>query len=194
MIRFLKNKFLNKENRKYLVILITIIIGSISVYIDNIIDSKHNGLVINKISILEKTEKNNIGVYIDGEVNNRGYIKVKKGTTLEVAINKAGGITKSADIQNIDLKRILKNQEKIIIPRIKEQIEEEVAINETVIMVNINMASKEELMELEGIGEKTAENIIEYRENNKFNAIEEIMEVKGIGESKYNRIKENICI
>lgn len=56
--------------------------------------------------------------------------------------------------------------------------------------VNINTATKEELMKLPGIGEKTAEQIIRHREiYGKFRKIEDIMNVKGIGQKKFERIK-----
>ena len=58
--------------------------------------------------------------------------------------------------------------------------------------VNINSASKEELMTLKGIGETTAEAIIEYRKENKFTKIEDIKNVKGIGDKKFESIKEDI--
>ena len=58
--------------------------------------------------------------------------------------------------------------------------------------VNINNASKEELMTLKGIGEATAEAIIEYRKENKFTKIEDIKNVKGIGDKKFESIKEDI--
>lgn len=48
--------------------------------------------------------------------------------------------------------------------------------------ININTADVSELMELEGIGEKKAEDIIEYRlKNGKFRSAEELTEVDGIG-------------
>ena len=58
--------------------------------------------------------------------------------------------------------------------------------------VNINNASKEELMTLKGIGETTAEAIIEYRKKNKFTKIEDIKNVKGIGDKKFEAIKKDI--
>ena len=60
--------------------------------------------------------------------------------------------------------------------------------------VNINTASKEELMSINGIGESKALAIIEYRNSTKFTKIEDIMNVSGIGESLYNSIKENITV
>lgn len=71
------------------------------------------------------------------------------------------------------------------------------ALSETsseVSIVNINTASAKELMSLNGIGEKTAEAIIEYRKNTPFEKPEDIMNVKGIGEKKYENIKNSICV
>lgn len=58
--------------------------------------------------------------------------------------------------------------------------------------ININIASKEELMSLTGIGESKADKIIEYRQNNKFNSIEDIKNISGIGDSIFEKIKDSI--
>lgn len=61
--------------------------------------------------------------------------------------------------------------------------------------ININTASKNQLMLLDGIGETTAQKIIDYRtQNGNFTKIEDIMNVKGIGEKKFEQIKDRIKI
>jgi len=61
--------------------------------------------------------------------------------------------------------------------------------------INLNSASLNDLLNLPGIGEKTAEKIIEYRDRKKkFNKVEELLSVRGIGESKLNKIKKYLFI
>lgn len=61
--------------------------------------------------------------------------------------------------------------------------------------ININTAPAEELIMLDGIGEKLAERIIEYRtENGSFDVIEELALVKGISSKTVDRIRDKICV
>ena len=162
----------------------------------------------------EKLEAiNQIVIHISGQVLNPGVISLKEGARVIDAVNAAGGLTAEADINKVNLAFLLSDAQKIYIPSVKEK--EEVAVisegsgsnletssqeNKNVseiekLMVNINTASETELQKLPGIGNSIASRIVAYRkENGKFNTIEEIQNVSGIGSSKFNNIKNYICV
>lgn len=58
--------------------------------------------------------------------------------------------------------------------------------------VNLNTATKKELMTLDGIGDKKAEEIIKYREKTPFQKIEDLKNIKGIGDKLFDKIKDKI--
>ncbi len=61
--------------------------------------------------------------------------------------------------------------------------------------VNINTATKEELMTLDGIGEVLAEHILAYRNQyGGFDSLEELMQVSGIGEKRFAAIQPYITL
>ena len=88
------------------------------------------------------------------------------------------------DISSYSLNQVLYNKQIIVIPEQKEYQ-----------LISINSASISELCTLPGIGESTAEKIIEYRNNyGGFNSLEELKNISGIGEKKYEKIKELITL
>lgn len=61
--------------------------------------------------------------------------------------------------------------------------------------VNINEADAKELQTVKGIGEVSAQRIIDYREENgPFKSIEDIQEVKGFGEKTFEKIRDRITV
>lgn len=60
--------------------------------------------------------------------------------------------------------------------------------------INLNTATKEELMSLDGIGSSKADAIIEYRKTNQFNSIEDLKNVNGIGDKTYENLKDDISV
>ncbi len=155
----------------------------------------------------EDEEVEEIIVHITGEVNKPGIVVLKSNSRIADAINKAGGATKEADLNQINLAYILEDGQKIYIPNKNEKIDEDEYITEgnrnnignnnskEGEKVNINEAMQTELEELPGIGPSLASRIIEYREQNgDFKKIEELQNVKGIGDAKYDDIKDKVTV
>lgn len=62
-------------------------------------------------------------------------------------------------------------------------------------IIDINEAGEDDFTSLDGIGSKTAKNIIEYRKKvGRFINIDQLMDVKGIGKTKFDKFKNKICV
>ena len=153
--------------------------------------------------ISEDDEPILIMVHISGEVYSPGLVELVTGDRVIDAVNLAGGLTKSADLDRINLAKKVEDEEKIYVPKIGEsdmpQISNELNVTSSQNSsqsdkININTATITELDTLPGIGEVTANTIIEYRSSTPFRTIEEIMNVSGIGDKKYETIKELIRV
>ena len=215
---------LSKKQKIIIGVIITIIFLLFLIYVYKNLYQEDNDIILlnnetneikseNEINDIGKIENEEIViVHVIGEVNNPGVVKLKEGSRIIDAINKAGGKTEEADLSKINLAYIVEDGTQIYIPRINENLNqislisdgagEGVIINDTNkeeeeinVKVNINTASKEKLETLPGIGETTAQKIIDYREaNGKFKTIEDIKNVSGIGESKYESLKDKITV
>lgn len=150
-------------------------------------------------SNLKTNSNNTIVVEIKGEVMNPDVYTLNEGSIIKDLIEMAGGLTKEADISNINRAKEISNHELIIIRNINDvNIEEEVdysEINEDSDdgKISINDSDISKLKEIPGIGEVKANSIILYREkNNGFKSIEELKNVDGIGEKTFEKIKDSI--
>ncbi len=142
-------------------------------------------------------------VYITGEVEKPGVYDIKEGDRIEDIITYAGGTTKSANLEIINLSEIVADEQHIIIPNINESIENIDNLNSNngsskssdATKVNINKASLEELKSISGVGDTIATSIIQYREENgNFKHIEEIKNVAGVGEKSFEKMKSQITV
>ncbi|MGL5257872.1 MAG: helix-hairpin-helix domain-containing protein [Proteocatella sp.] len=171
------------------------------------LDSKNN----NNIYADNEINKESIFVDIIGEVKSPSVVEVGKEERLQVAIEKAGGLTENAERISVNLAQKLVDGAQYIIPskggklviNYSEDIKIEGDLSESSNpnaetesdKININTATKEELETLTGIGETLSQRIIEYREEHgSFSSVEEIKEVNGIGDKKFEDISKNIRI
>ena len=189
---------------------------------DDSIEEASDALADNteKTENIETNDSQSFVVYVSGYVNNPGVYELSAGSRVIDAIDAAGGYSKEAYDNYLNLASLIADGQMIYVPSEEEvesgSIERGVASGAdgsgvggvtggsgggnggnssgSGALVNINQASKEELMTLPGIGESKADKIIAYREENgRFSTPEGIMEISGIKDGLYNKIKDKIC-
>lgn len=146
----------------------------------------------------EEDSGGSIYVHVCGQVNCPGVYELDKDSRLYEAIAAAGGMTEAAADTCLNHAEILVDGQQVYVPSGEElQASADVSpMQETQDgRVNINTASREELMTLTGIGEAKAGAIIRYREDKgSFKSTEELKEVEGIKDGVYNKVKDQIKV
>lgn len=131
-------------------------------------------------------------VYVCGAVKREGVYELPVGSRVYQAIEAAGGFLEDANVRNVNQAEILEDEARVYVPVIGEEVQTD---SDDEGKININKASKEELMTLPGVGESRAESIIKYREEQgAFRKVEDIMQVSGIKEGLFEKIKDYITI
>ncbi len=115
-------------------------------------------------------------IYIGGAVSNPGIYSFVEGDTIQALLSDAG-IKPDGDLNYI----------KIYIPPKGEKQSPQ--------KIDINRADPWLLEALPGVGEITAQAIVDYRnENGPFKRIEDLLQVKGIGEGTFDKIKDYVTV
>ena len=149
-------------------------------------------------------------VHVCGNVKHPGVYELEAGSRVYEAIEAAGGMTDTAAFSYLNQAELLKDEQQLYVPSQEEidsgkfasqiavgQGEKDVRDAETEDSgkVNLNTATKEELMTLNGIGEVRAQAILQYREEHgEFRSVEELMEVEGIKKGTFQKLKDQIKI
>lgn len=149
----------------------------------------------------EEREPVDTKIYVDisGCITNPGVYEMDQETRINDLVEKAGGLCKEADIESINLSQRLEDEMKIHVYKIGEnssKLDENTSksAKSPTNKVNINKADLSELTTLPGIGKSRAEEIISYRNTNKFKSIEDIKNISGIGEKTFEKLKDKISI
>lgn len=150
----------------------------------------------------EEASSSNIAVYICGQIQQEGVYELPKESRICDLIDMAGGFTNEAMETYLNQAKILVDGEKIYVPTV-EEVETGVVTGSGVAeqsmgdtssgMVNINTATRDQLMTITGIGEAKADSIIQYREEHGgFQKPEDIQNITGIKAGVYEKIKNEI--
>jgi len=137
-------------------------------------------------------------VDVKGEVNDPGVYQVEHDSRVDDVIALAGGFTEDADELQVNQAQKVHDEMVIYVPTVDEtgditEVTSSASVNET--GIRINYATKEEIMELPGIGPSKADAIIQYREEHgSFSSEDDLLEVSGIGEKTLDSLREFIQI
>ncbi|MBR5662748.1 MAG: DUF655 domain-containing protein [Bacilli bacterium] len=214
---------LRKNYFLLLICLLLIIINDAIILGDFYILKSKKVEVNNDVKLISDDNKNDvtstINVDIKGYVKKPGVYTVYDNMTVNDVIKLAGGLKKGATTDNINLSKKVNDQMVIIISKkdsnkktnssvatindvlIKNEESALITISDNSInndsnstLVNINIATVDDLLKLPGIGQSKADAIISYREKEKFNSIEDIKKVSGIGDALFEKIKDYITV
>lgn len=143
-------------------------------------------------------ELKEIPVYVCGAVNHPGVYYLSVGSLKKDALELAGGFTEDACREYVNLAEVISEGEQIYFPTLSEIDTWEPIYNVSGASpeddrVNINSATREQLMTLPGIGQSKADAIIAYREKyGPFQTTEDLLSVSGIKDGVYQKIKDYI--
>ena len=159
-----------------------------------------------------------IFVHVCGAVRKEGVYELSPDARVVDAIRAAGGCTKKAASFGINQAEALKDGVQVYVPTKAELKKGTNGVGSLAsfgtggvrtglssqgmnpggggdALININLATKEELMKLNGVGEAKAELIINYRQaKGGFKDIKDIMKIKGIKQKFFDKIKDKICV
>ncbi len=172
---------------------------------------KLEGGVIQGGEQLAESKTKGLTVYVSGEVKNPGMYEMPAGSRAQEAIEKAGGMTLNANVNKVNLAKKCKDGMQINVPALSVKqaktragssqgrrsaglVNSAEVEQENLTAVNLNSATIEELENLPGVGQTTAQKIIEYRQQHRFDKIEDVMNVKGIGKAKFQKMKNYLEI
>lgn len=171
----------------------------------------------------KNTTTQKISVDVKGAVIHPGVVWIDSDQRVDAVLKKVGGANKNADLDQVNLAHKLSDQMLIYIPAKGEQTQisspvligqdpasetqggqESVAestletaggLSQEGRKINLNSATKEQLTELNGIGDKKADQILAYRQQNgNFKTIEDLKNVSGIGDKIFAGLAEQVTV
>ncbi|MGX7148632.1 competence protein ComEA [Enterococcus sp. DIV0840] len=161
-------------------------------------------LVMSSVSSAQssETEASSQQIYVDikGAVEKPGMYEGTASMRVWDAVMLAGGVSDAADTKQVNFSERITDQMVIYVPKIGEEVQISEKSSESLeseskdtSKINLNKASETELQALPGVGQKKAQEIIRYREENGgFKTIEDLKNISGFGEKTFEKLKESI--
>ncbi|WP_432562673.1 helix-hairpin-helix domain-containing protein [Kineococcus sp. SYSU DK003] len=137
-------------------------------------------------------------VHVAGRVAAPGVVTLPVGSRVSDALTAVGGAAPDADLDAVNLARVLVDGEQVLVPGPGE-VPPAPAGNQGASAapgpVNLNTASATDLDELPGVGEVLAGRIVAWRETNgNFTSVEDLGEVQGIGPKVLEDLRDLVTV
>ncbi|PZF01436.1 ComEA family DNA-binding protein [Curtobacterium sp. MCLR17_040] len=162
-------------------------------------------------------------VHVLGAVRRSGVVELPASSRVGDALERAGGATDDADLDRLNLARVLTDGERLYVPRVGQQEVPEAlrpmadgaaagptatagagsgggsgaggSGGEGAAVVDLNTADQTALETLPGIGPGLAGRIIAWRdEHGRFTAVEDLLDVSGIGDVRFAELRDRVRV
>ncbi len=126
-------------------------------------------------------------VHVSGAVRDPGLVSLVGPARVADAVRAAGGATSAADLSAINLASPVADGDQIVVPAVGERGEAGDGL------IDLNRATAQDLIRLQGIGPVLAERIVAHREEHgPFDSVEALLDVPGIGEAKLALLRPGV--
>lgn len=162
-------------------------------------------------------------VHVLGAVRRSGVVELPASSRVGDALERAGGAADDADLDRLNLARVLTDGERLYVPRVGQQEVPEAlgpmadgaaagptagagagagsgggsagTGGEESAVVDLNTADQTALETLPGIGPGLAGRIIAWRdEHGRFTAVEDLLDVSGIGDLRFAELRDRVRV
>jgi competence protein ComEA len=142
------------------------------------------------------TGRATIFVNVVGAVRRPGLYRLREGLRVATAVSRAGGATRGAQLELVNLAALVSDGEQIVVPR-RGGGGAAVSSGAGAVAagpVHLNSASLEQLDALPGVGPVTAQKILAYRqEHGAFGSVDELDAVPGIGPARLEQLRDLVA-
>jgi competence protein ComEA len=129
-------------------------------------------------------------VDVVGAVRRPGLYRLRNGDRVADAVTRAGGVTRRADLEQINLAAPLADGQQVVVPRRGTGGGAAAGGSAPAGPVHLSTATVEELDALPGVGPVTAQKIVDYRrQHGGFHSLEELDAIPGIGPARIEQLK-----
>ena len=132
-------------------------------------------------------------VHVAGAVKRPGLIRLRPGTRVAAALERAGGPARRADLTLVNLAAQVQDGQQIVVPVAGVAGGPGTAGSDDLpgAQIHLSTATADQLDEVDGIGPTLAERIVEYRDaHGGFRSVDELAEVEGIGEKRLATLRD----